>query len=193
MLVLPQAEGKAPQKNEVLFLRPRDKRGERLSVTRETDRSVLCEKSDPIHRFIKVGSSWNFKEGSKNIIRFFGIEGSAYTPIIKDEEEIQLTIPEFLKSLWTDRVYNALPKKLRKALEDDELGVIIDPVEITAEDYGLTKLSSDDVNDEGDAIVLNRLANQGYRENIKQKLLGNLIWLLLGVGIAGILSNFGWF
>ena len=180
-------------RNEVLFLRPRDKRGERLEVTRETDRSVLCEKSDPVHRFIKVGSSWSFKEGSKTITRFFGIEGSAYTPVIKDEGETHLTVQEFLRSIWTDKVYEALPKRLRKSVETDTLGIIVDPVEINAEEYGLTNLSSDDVNDESDAVVLSRLANQGIRENLKQKLLGNLVWLMLGIGIAGVLSNFGWF
>jgi len=184
---------KTKTKKEVLFLRPRDKRGERLEVTRETDRSVLCEKSNPIHRFIKVGSAWTFKEGGKTSTRFFGIEGSAYTPIIKGGEEERFTLSEHLRNIWTDRIYEALPEKLRNAIERDKFGVIVDPIEINIGDYGLTNLSSDDVNDEGDAIVLNRLANQGYRENVKQKLLGNLIWLALGVGIAGILSNFGWF
>jgi len=40
---------------EVMFLRPRDRRGKRMRVTRETDRSAFCERENPPHRFIKFG------------------------------------------------------------------------------------------------------------------------------------------
>jgi len=51
-------------------------------------------------------------------------------------------------------------------------------------------MSPDDVNDEGDATILNRLAKFGQGENAKTKMMNNLIWLGLGLGLASILSHF---
>lgn len=185
---------KAKVGKEIMFLRPRDKRGERLDVTRETDRSVVCEKSDPVHRFIKIGSSFFFKEGGRSFIRFFGIEGSAYTAMLdENEEEVKISLIDGLRLLWGEKIYNALPDKMKEAVEKDKWGITVEPIKFDAEKHGLEKLSSDDVNDEGDAIVLNRLSKTGTTENLKQKLLGNLIWLGLGFGLAATLANFGLF
>lgn len=189
VFVLIHLSGKTKVTKEVMFFRPRDKRGEKFEITRETDRSVLCEKSDPVHRFIKIGASFVFKDGGRTSVRFLGIEGSAYTAIIKGREKFVLSTVDFLKSLWGDKVYNALPTRMRDAIEKDKIGITIEPTKINPEEHGLDKLSSDDVNDEGDAVVLNRLAKQGLAENAKQKLLGNLVWLGLGAGIYAILQN----
>ena len=180
-------------KKEVMFLRPRDKRGEKLIVTKETDRSILCEQSDPIHRFIKVGSSFIYKDGGKTSIRFFGIEGSAYTAMLKPEDPVSIPVVQFLQTLWGAKIYNALPQKMKDAVEKDKLGITIEPTKINADDLGLDKLTSDDVNDEGDATILQRLAKFGQSDNPKAKLLNNLIWVGLGIGIAAILANCGWF
>ncbi len=66
VFVLIHLSGKTKVTKEVMFFRPRDKRGEKFEITRETDRSVLCEKSDPVHRFIKIGASFVF--GSYGVI-----------------------------------------------------------------------------------------------------------------------------
>lgn len=184
-----QLSKKAKVYKEVMFLRPRDKRGERLDITKETDRSVLCEKSNPVHRFIKVGPAYVFKDGSKGIVRFIGLEGSAYTAQLKDEKIVQVPTVDFLKSLWGNKIYDALPQRMRDAIEKDKIGITIEPVKVNAEEAGLEKLSSDDVNDEGDSVVLNRLAHFGSSENLKQKLLANLVWLGLGAGLYAILQN----
>jgi hypothetical protein len=193
LFFLIKLSNKAKVYKEVMFLRPRDKRGEKLDITRETDRSILCERSDPVHRFIKIGPAFVFKDGGKTSVRFFGIEGSAYTANIKNEKVLKMSIKDFLISLWTDRVYNALPSKLRDSVEADRIGVTIEPNTIDAEELGLDILSSDDVNDEGDAIVLTRLSKTGQQENVKQKMFSNLIWLALGFGLAAVLSNIGLF
>lgn len=175
---------------EVMFLRPRDKRGEKMNITKETDRSVLCEQTNPVHRFIKIGPAWTFKDGGRTSHRFFGIEGSAYTAIIKDAQNVKQTIQEYLKVLWGDKIYAALPQKMKDVVEKDQIGITIEPAKIDPDEYGLDVLSPDDVNDEGDATILNRLAKFGQGENMKTKMMNNLIWLALGFALAIILSRF---
>lgn len=180
---------KAKVNKEIMFLRPRDKRGERLDITKETDRSVICERSTPVHRFIKVGPAYVFKDGGRTSVRFIGLEGSAYTAQLKEEKSVKVSVVDFLQTLWGSKIYEALPKKMRDAIEHDVIGITVEPQKIDAESHGLDKLSSDDVNDESDAVVLDRLAKHGQTESIKQKLLANLVWLGLGAGLYAILSN----
>lgn len=189
IFMLFQLSKKTGVQKQVLFLRPRDKRGERLDITRETDRSVLCEKSTPVHRFIKIGSGWNIKDKGRTSTVFLGLEGSAYTAMIKEEKELKLSTEEFLRTLWGNKIYENMPDKMRDAVEKDQYGVTIEPLKIDTEALGLEKLSSDDVNDESDAVVLSRLSNRGQAENLKTKLLQNLVWFGLGLGAYAILQN----
>lgn len=187
--------GKGKVKKSVTFLRPRDKRGEKLEITKETDRSLWCEKSDPPHRFVKVGSSFIVKNRSRSNIEFYGIEGSAYTAEVEvkeGKEPIKMTVPEYLKELFGEKIYEALPDKLITLIEKAKWGITIEPVRVDVDEKDLPNLSSDDVNDEGDAVVLNRLAKYGSTENLKQKFLGNLVWAFVGFGIAMFLVNLGW-
>jgi len=140
------AKGK-PRK-EVMFLRPRDKRGERMLVTRETDISLVCDRTVPVHRFIKAGPGYTFDEGGKPVTRFFGVEGTAYTTVFAGDEELKVPVPDFLKAAWGKKVYNALPKKLKDRIEKDRFGVTIEPTKIEEEKYGLPTLTADDINDE---------------------------------------------
>lgn len=176
---------------EVLFFRPRDKRGEVLDITRETDRSVACERSNPVHRFIKIGAGFTFKDRGKTVTRFLGIEGSAYTaPLNLTKDVIKVSVEDFLRGIWGNKVYDYMPKKMRDAVEKDKIGITIEPVKINPADYGLEALSSDEVNDESDAVVLDRLSKFGSSENIKTKMLQNLIWVALGFALAIIISKF---
>lgn len=188
--------GKTKVKKQVLFFRCRDKRGEAMDITKETDRSVLCEQADPPHRFIKVGSSYTFRHDNKTSTYFLGIEGSAYSAHFeggRNQDPVKVSANEYIRSLWGDKIYDALPNKMKDSLEKDQIGITIEPIKINEKDMGLPALSSDDVNDEGDATILNRLARFGTTENMKQKLLGNLVWMGLGFGMAAVLANFGWF
>ena len=187
------SSNKTKTHKRVDFLRPRDKRGESLEVTKETDHSVICEQSNPIHRFIKIGPAFNFKDGGRHIIKFFGIEASAYTATLQGAETFTLSVQEFLETLWGKKIYGALPTVMKDAVEKDKLGVTIEPVKVDTAALGLTEISSDEVNDEADATILERLARFGSSENPRAKLLNNLIWLGLGIGLAAILAHFGWF
>lgn len=178
-------------RKEVLFLRPRDKRGETLKVTRETDRSLWCELSDPVHRFIKVGPAFDFIDGKRVVTRFFGIEGSAYTASLGNPVGVKMSVDDFLKNVWGEEVYNKLPQKLRDVVEKGKFGITIEPKEIISED--LPRLTSDDVNDEGDAVILNRLAKMIPTGSLKENIINHLIWFFLGLGFAAILARIGWF
>ena len=96
ILLLFMFTNKSKVTKEVMFMRPRDKRGEKMNITRETDRSILCEQTNPVHRFIKIGPAWTFKDGGHTSYRFLGIEGSAYTAMLKEAATIKLTVREDL-------------------------------------------------------------------------------------------------
>ena len=182
---------KGKPRKEVLFLRPRDKRGEIMMVTKETDTALICGRTNPVHRFIKVGPGYEFSGGGKLTTKFFGIEGTAYTAIHVGDEETKVSVPEFLEVAWGKKVYKMLPKKLRNIVEKDNFGIIIETVNIKEEESGLPTLTADDVNDEGDSIVLSRLA-QAQKQDTKQQMYQLLIGVLLGLGLMAIMQNLGW-
>lgn len=67
-------------RREVMYLRERDKRGQRLAITEETATTIYCRrKKGSDKRFFKWGSSYIFHEAGKMITRFFAKEGTAYT------------------------------------------------------------------------------------------------------------------
>ena len=70
---------------EVMYLRERDRRGQRLSITEETATTIFCRARKGIDkRFFKWGGSYVFNEGGKQVTRFFGKEGTAYTYKLKE-------------------------------------------------------------------------------------------------------------
>lgn len=181
---------RAKPTREVLFLRPRDRRGERLVITQETDLSVACERSNPVHRFIKAGAGYTFKEGGRMVTRFWGIEGTAYTGVLQNARDIKMSISVFLRELWGDRFYDRMPTEQKKQVEEHKIGVTIAPVPIIEEEYGLPTLTSDDVNDEGDAVVLQRISNV-MKPSGKRELYQMMIGAGLGFGAAAILLRMG--
>lgn len=65
---------------EVMYLRERDHRGQRLRITEETATTIYCRrKKGSDKRFFKWGGSYIFHEAGKMITRFFSKEGVAYT------------------------------------------------------------------------------------------------------------------
>ena len=67
-------------RREVLYLRERDRRGQRLGITEETATSLLCKTKRGLDkRFFKYGGSYVFNEGGKMVTRFLAKEGTAYT------------------------------------------------------------------------------------------------------------------
>lgn len=165
---------------KVLLLRPRDRRGKSLTVTQETDLGLVCKPSKGVtHRFIKVGPSWVFHEAGRMVTRFLGLEGTAYTAIVKGDELINVSIKDFLIFLWDEKFYDAIPKVQKDKVETDVIGVTIKVQGIDEEEAGLSTLTADDINDENDNIVLSKIA-EPQKASTSQTIMNNIIWLVLG-------------
>ncbi len=168
---------------KVLLLRPRDRRGSSLSVIQETDIALTCKAIKGVtHRFIKIGSSWVFNEGGRMITRFFGVETTAYTAIAALNETVIVSVKEFLESIWGEKFYNAIPEKQRKIVEDDKVGITLKIQEIDEEEYGLPTLTSSDINDEDDNVVLAKLAKP-QKQSTSQTLMNSIVTFMLGAAL----------
>ncbi len=165
---------------KVLLLRPRDRRGKSLTVVQETDLGLVCKPVKKVtHRFIKVGPSWVFHEAGRMVTRFLGLEGTAYTGVVKGDEIVNISLREFLIFLWDENFYDAIPKLQRDKVETDVIGVTIKVLAIDEEERGLATLTADDINDENDNIVLSKIA-EPQKASTSQTIMNNLIWLALG-------------
>ena len=70
---------KTRPRREVMYLRERDRRGQRLSISEETATAASCRARKGIDkRFFKFAGAYTFNEGGM-VTRFFGKEGTAYT------------------------------------------------------------------------------------------------------------------
>lgn len=184
---------KSKPRKEVLLLRPRDRRGETLPVTKETDRSLTCGKSNPIHRFIKLGPGYSFHDSGKLVTRFWGIEGTAYTADLATGK-LQGPLSDYLREIaWDPDFYDRLPDDRKKAIETAKSGIIVEPVSIDEESYGLPTLTGDDVNDEGDSVLLQRIAQGTKQSTAKREFYQLLTGVLIGFGLAAILLRLGVF
>jgi hypothetical protein len=131
-------------RKEVVLLRP-GFRGLIVPVTKETAKSLECKKTEGVVRkFYKFGRGWTFPKDTK----FLAVDGNAYTKIIKGVDEVMVTIPEYLRFIWGDAIYDKTPKQLREQLETTKVGVTITPDKIGDDDKGLPPVNAEDVNDE---------------------------------------------
>ncbi len=165
---------------KVLLLRPRDRRGQSLSVVQETDLGLVCKPIKKVtHRFIKVGPSWVFHETGRMVTRFLGLEGTAYTALAKGDDIVNISIKEFLEFLWGKEFYSAIPEVQKGKVETDVIGITIKVQKIDEEEAGLNPLTADDINDENDNIVLSKIA-EPQKTDLSQNIIKNLMWLMLG-------------
>lgn len=176
---------------KVELLRPRDRRGQTLSVSRETDLALECKKSKGvIYRFIKAGPSWVFNQSGKMVTKFFGMEGTAYTGMMKGNAMVNVPVKEYLEFLWGDKFYNAIPDDQKRKVETDVWGITVEIGKIKEEDYDLTTLTAADIDDEGDTSVLRRIAKaaepskkgQFYQFLVGTLLGGSLVFFLMTQG-----------
>jgi hypothetical protein len=177
---------------EVMFLRPRDTRGERMTITEESDTSIVCGRTNPVHRFIKIGKGYVFKEGGRAVTRFFGVEGTVYTSEFISKLNEKLTIREVLEAIWGKSFYERIPQERRNQIESHILGVTVEPARIRVEDYGLTNLTSDDIDDESDGAVLSILAGKLQDSSTKKDFTNILIGVLIGIGLILFVQRIGW-
>jgi len=113
------------------------------------------------------------------ITRFLGLEGTAYTAIVKGDELVNVSIKDFLIFLWDEAFYDAIPKVQRDKVETDVIGVTIRVQKIDEEETGLNPLTADDINDENDNIVLSKIA-EPQKASTSQSIINNIIWLVMG-------------
>lgn len=168
----------------VELLRPRDGRGKRLPVIQETDLGLVTSRSKGvIHRFFKVGRGWVFNMGGKMTTKYFGIEGTAYTAIPKGDEDIRVSVSDFLKHVWGDTIYAHLPPHLKRPIETDVVGITIDIGKIsTGGDTGLMPLTADNIIDEEDAFMLKKVAG-AQKKTAGQNLYQWIIPFVLGMSV----------
>jgi hypothetical protein len=160
-------------RKEVVLLRP-GFRGLIVPVTKETAKSLECKKTEGVTRkFYKFGRGWVFPKDTK----FLAVDGNAYTKIIQGVDAVQITIPEYLRFIWGDAVYDKTPKQLREQLETTKVGVTITPDKISDDDKGLPPVNAEDVNDEKKEKLV------GYvTKAIKED--GKMNWMNVFVGVA---------
>ena len=188
VLVIPIMVMRYKPVKKVELLRPRDRRGQTLTVNRETDLGVECKRSGGfIYRFIKAGPSWVFNQGGRQITKFFGIEATAYTGIPKGDDIDRVSIAEFLKLTWGEKFYNAIPKKQKDAVEQDRVGLTLEIEKIDEEKFDLQSLSSADLDDEGDSLVLAKIA-KGAVPSKKSQLWNFIIGAVLGAAVMLFIS-----
>lgn len=181
-----------PEKR-VELLRPRDSRGRVLKVTQETDLGLTCKRvGGVVHRFIKAGRGWTFNINGKMVTKFFGIEGRAYTGIIKGDDIVNVPVSEFLKHTWGPEFYSAIPARQKQAVETDVHGITIEVQRIDEDALGLPTLHADDIHDEGDNTMLRRFARSA-REGTPGSYIYYVVCMLVGALTMYLAIGKGWF
>lgn len=181
-----------PEKR-VELLRPRDSRGKVLTVIQETDIGLTCKGvKGVVHRFIKAGRGWTFNVNGKMITKFFGIEGSAYTGLIRGDDIVRVSVPEFLKHTWGPKFYDAIPTQQKQAIETDVEGITIEALRIDEEEAQLPRLRSADVFDEDESIMIRRFA-KGVQEKGPVSFVNYVISTGVGALLMYMAIGQGWF
>ena len=171
-------------RKEVVLLRP-GFRGLIVPVTKETAKSLECKKTEGVVRkFYKFGRGWTFPKDTK----FLGVDGSAYTKIIRGVDDVQVTIPEYLRFIWGDAVYEKAPKQLREPLETTKVGVTITPDRISDDDKGLPRIDAEDVNEEDEKTIAKGLKS-AVEDSQKTNLVQAVLFMAVGAFITYILCN----
>jgi len=163
-------------KKSVLLLRPNGFRYTTLPVQRETDEGLYCRRVGGIsYRFFKTGPGWTEKE-----VKFLGVEGTPLISWIKEGTSIKTSIPEFLKFVWSEKVYNKLTEALKKPLEEG-IGVIVtvDPI-IPDKKFGLDQVMSDAILAESDRANLEEFGKGTPKKETMKELVMNIFQILLG-------------
>jgi len=164
-------------KKKVELLRPRDNRIKILEVDQETDLGLRCKKSDGIvHTFIKAGRGWTV-EGRNRITKFFGAEGTVYTAIFRDGDAEEVTLREILKLIWGEDFFASVPKIQKDLLDTAKVGVTVTPIKISPTEYGLEELTSADIDNQSDNIMLDKIATG---DSGRPTVYNNLLYIAIG-------------
>ena len=143
-------------KKKIIVLQTRDKRAYELPINKERELTLETKKDGRPRRYYKAGPGYTLPNGTTI---FFGLEGTAYTAVVKDDKPKSLGLPAALKSIWGDLAYQKMPNELRDPLEKTQYGVTIYPEKIDVEGDKYTDLTAESVDDENDKKALNHLGN----------------------------------
>ena len=169
-------------------LRPRDKRAFTMPIIAETEISLRCPKKDGVYwRFYKTGPGWTFPKG---VTKFFGIEGTAYTAVLRNDKPVTMRLSQALQTLWGIDEYKKIPSQLRDIIEKHGFGVTISPEKIPDEDK-TGGLSAANVDDENDQKAMDRLA-KAMKDKGKIDYTHVLLGFLGGIVIAWIAVSMHW-
>lgn len=178
---------------QVELLRPRDRRGRTLNVGKETDLMLECKKvNNIVYRFIKAGSSYVFSKGGRMVTKFFAMEGTAYTALARGDELVKVSVADFLRNMWGDKFYDAIPTPQRKKVENDVVGITIEVEPIDIDEHELASLKSTDLDTEGDSLVLEKLAKT-QKPSTKQNIYQFMVGAAVMASIIFFLMIKGWF
>lgn len=170
-------------KKTIDVLQPRDKRAFTLPVI-EGEIGLQGPKRDGVQwRFYKAGAGYNYPNGA---IKFWALEGSAYTAVLKGDQKVELKLPAALEIIWGKEAYAKMPPALKEPLETHQFGVTIYPEKIPDDDKA-GALRAANVEDETDQKAL------GYFAKIMDKakkfdLMTILPWVGVGVLVGLVLA-----
>ena len=166
---------------QIYLLRRRDRRGEKLKVKRETDLGMECNrgKLGPAH-YIKTGPGWTFSEAGRQITKFFGLEATVYTALIKDEILEHIPLKNYLLLLWDKTFYDSIPPRYRELVEKDTIGVTVEVVPVDPDTYGLKDLKSSDVDNETDGKILGHLGGEEDKPSLTENFYRIGLWIVFG-------------
>lgn len=176
-------------KGMVILLRPRDKRGEFVPIEKEEEFLLKCKSKDGIKRtYVKSGNGWTINK--KNY--FLGVEGSGYTSILNKADKSEMPIEEYLKAAWGDVFFKKISETRLNQLKIAPIVVSVEPTKVDIDGSGLPRLSSEDLEDKEDSIVLEKLAKSVEATKPKADLI--LLALAFGCGAGAILllKAIGW-
>lgn len=177
---------------EVLLLRPRDKRGLTVPVVLESDIGLTCKKTGGIvRRFIKAGCSWTFASKTKVVTRFLGLEGTAYSAIVRGQKQIKLSLEQVLRLAWDDDFYERLPPERKKPIEKDKWGITIEVEPVKEEGEELVKISSDDVHDAAETVILDKIS-KAQKSSKKMEVYQFIMGAIAGAFIMYLAVMQGW-
>lgn len=169
----------------LMVLQPSSKRYFDLPV-HETESSLEGKRENIDHRYYKAGPGW---VGKKGAVRFLGIEGNAYTAIVKDNAPVKMRLSQAVKILLGD-AYEKMPAPQRQIIEHHVFGVTVVPEEIPLIDKN-RMVSGESVDDETDKKALKHLAN-AMKDKGKMDWTNVLLGFLGGALIVWMAANMHW-
>ncbi|MHA1829053.1 MAG: hypothetical protein ACTSX6_10460 [Candidatus Heimdallarchaeaceae archaeon] len=190
-------------KNQVLYIRERDGRGEEYDISKE-DAVSLETKTNPPLRFFKYGRSYVFKVRSalgkvKTFARFFGKEGTAYTWRLlgfsgtkENPVKINLEFPSLedaVKFRWGEEFYNTVPEEMKRKLQEDKVLVTVD-LEPGIVPAGYQPITESVILNKADEDMASLIA-RGVKGAIKFGALNYIPWIGTGIAIGLALVGLG--